>query len=208
MSTLINRVKKIAINSDLSDVEQMLSRQNFNGMPSFTYKIEGGFVGWLGGGSCDQKENLLIMAGEPINGPDILKINDYHDAVRLLPEFDGAFNAVFFDRINRKLVIVSDFLGLQPLYVKSVDKPLVASGNSKTGIMQNINNYCDILNNPRVLKTQYFQFCRTQMKLFLMNVYYRVVKKEFKAAFFYIYHHLKTKAHTAWIKGFFTFGRI
>ncbi|MDA3840163.1 MAG: hypothetical protein PF572_03660 [Patescibacteria group bacterium] len=127
----INSVKKIAISSNLSDVEQMLSRQNFNGMSSFTYKIEGGFVGWLGGISCDQKENLLIMAGEPINGPDILKITDYHAAVRFLPEFDGAFNAVYFDRINRKLVIVSDFLGLQPLYVKNVDDNICIASETK-----------------------------------------------------------------------------
>lgn len=137
MSILINRVKKICIHTELSDVEQMLSRQNFNGMSSFTYKIEGGFVGWLGGDSCDKKGNLLIMAGEPINGPDISKINDYQDAIRLLPEFDGAFNAIYFDRVNHKLVIVSDFLGLQPLYIKKSDKDICFASETKAFGLQN-----------------------------------------------------------------------
>ncbi|MDA3798502.1 MAG: CapA family protein [Kiritimatiellae bacterium] len=95
---------------------------------------------------------------------------------------------------------------VKPTVIGSEDNPLVASGNTNTKIIQNIDNYCDILNNSRALKDQYFQLCRNQMKSFLMGIYYRVAKKEFKAAFFYIHHHLKTKAHTAWIKGFFTFG--
>lgn len=133
----MNRVKKIAISDNISSVLEMLSRQNFTGMVSHTCEIGGLFIGWLGGPSVINTENMLIFAGEPINGPDLSNINNYEDAVRLLPDFDGAFNAFYFDRVNQKFVIVSDFLGLQPLYInKNGGSILLASETKAFGLQK------------------------------------------------------------------------
>lgn len=116
----------------------------------------------------------------------------------------GAYLEVFLEERADGLYKINH--SVKPTVIGSEDIPLVAFGNTNTKIIQNIDNYCDILNKSRALKAQYFQLCRNQMKFFLMGIYYRAAKKEFKATFFYIHHHLKTKAHTTWIKGFFTFG--
>lgn len=67
--------------------------------------------------------NLLAISGVPhdMNGSlkqTLLSIveQDYQHASRSLSDLDGAFAAVFWDNAHRKLVIVTDFLGNQPLY--------------------------------------------------------------------------------------------
>jgi hypothetical protein len=42
---------------------------------------------------------------------------DYRAAARSLSSLDGAFVAVFWDNQHQKLVVVTDFLGMQPLYI-------------------------------------------------------------------------------------------
>jgi len=82
-------MKKIAINSD---VEQMLSRQNFNGSATFTYKIEGGPFGWLGGGSLIKRESTYYGRQSRLTG-QIFTQNKWLSTQWAVPEFDGAFNA-------------------------------------------------------------------------------------------------------------------
>jgi glutamine amidotransferase-like protein/asparagine synthase len=67
--------------------------------------------------------NLLIISGVPIDmhGPieqtlRTVSAGDYHEATRALPALDGAFAGVFWDNQHQKLVVVTDFLGMQPLY--------------------------------------------------------------------------------------------
>ena len=68
-------------------------------------------------------QNILIIAGLPIiiNGNLEQKLNqivelDYQNAAEALTEFDGAFAALYWDQIAGKLIIVTDILGMQPLY--------------------------------------------------------------------------------------------
>ncbi|NEQ74544.1 MAG: hypothetical protein F6K23_16775 [Okeania sp. SIO2C9] len=79
--------------------------------------------------------NQLIIAGIPIitNGNLEQKLNqivelDYQTAAEALTEFDGAFVALYWDQKASKLAIVTDILGMQPLYMARVSgKLLVAS---------------------------------------------------------------------------------
>ena len=68
--------------------------------------------------------NLLIITGVPIaTRGDLdqrlvsLVDGDYRNAARELAELDGAYAALFWDHGVGKLVIVTDILGMQPLYV-------------------------------------------------------------------------------------------
>ena len=68
--------------------------------------------------------NVLAISGVPIDmrldtAGKIKSIvdKDYREAAKILKSFDGAFAALFWDNVNRKLVVVTDFLGYQPLYI-------------------------------------------------------------------------------------------
>ena len=67
--------------------------------------------------------NVLLVSGVPVDLAGDLDHRlsrvvegDYREAARSLPQLDGAFAIVFWDSPNRKLVVVTDFLGMQPLY--------------------------------------------------------------------------------------------
>ncbi len=71
-----------------------------------------------------QGGNVLMVAGVPLDLGGSLDdrlsravAGDYHAAADELQALDGAFAAVFWDAANRKLAIVTDALGLQPLYI-------------------------------------------------------------------------------------------
>ncbi len=67
--------------------------------------------------------NILAISGVPLDmhgslSQTLLSIvsQDYQEAGKSLSGLDGAFAAVFWDNVHHKLVIVTDFLGSQPLY--------------------------------------------------------------------------------------------
>lgn len=68
--------------------------------------------------------NWLMVSGVPISRDENLdkKLHrivtaDYKLASHSLAELDGAFAAVFWDNRHRKMLVVTDFLGMQPLYI-------------------------------------------------------------------------------------------
>ena len=68
--------------------------------------------------------NLLALTGVPIDldGPLDARLDqvlhaDFHQAARSMCELDGAFAGLMWDAQNGKMVVVTDFLGVQPLYM-------------------------------------------------------------------------------------------
>ena len=115
-------------------VERMLIAQSLRkGHRAELFKLQHGAIGRV---ACAEQHsrvplfrraangNLLLLSGVPIhlNAPldhflEMLSSGDYRAAVLGLPILEGAFAAIFWDEQNRKLVVVTDFLGLQPLYI-------------------------------------------------------------------------------------------
>jgi hypothetical protein len=67
--------------------------------------------------------NILAVSGVPLDMHGSLKqtllsivSQDYQRAAKSLSALDGAFAGAFWDNVHHKLVIVTDFLGSQPLY--------------------------------------------------------------------------------------------
>lgn len=61
--------------------------------------------------------NLLVVVGAP--QPTVDQVPDnWSDATRELPDYDGAFSMLYWDREAGKIVIVTDFMGFYPLYFK------------------------------------------------------------------------------------------
>ena len=82
--------------------------------------------------------NLLIITGTPLakNGDinqqlDTIVESDYQNAAQALTKFDGAFAALFWDANARKLAIVTDILGMQPLYMAYVSSCLLLASEIK-----------------------------------------------------------------------------
>lgn len=67
--------------------------------------------------------NILAVSGVPLDMRNPLRqtlpsiaSQDYQEAAKSLSALDGAYAAAFWDCIHHKFVIVTDFLGSQPLY--------------------------------------------------------------------------------------------
>lgn len=80
----------------------------FSSIPHFHQSPEGNILA-LSGVPLDMRSSLMRT---------LLSITsqDYQKAAKSLSGLDGAFAAVFWDNVHHKLVIVTDFLGSQPLY--------------------------------------------------------------------------------------------
>jgi hypothetical protein len=67
--------------------------------------------------------NIVAISGVPLDMHNSLRqtlpsiaSQDYQKAAETLSALDGAYAAAFWDRIHEKFVIVTDFMGSQPLY--------------------------------------------------------------------------------------------
>lgn len=129
-----HRAKKLAIHFGVGasgKVASMLERQNLTGMAASQRDLGFGAIGTLGGGALAPDGNVCFFTGVPINGPDSGQIIDAESAARLFPEWDGAFAGVFWDAQREVLVIATDCLGMQPLYLREGDGELTLVSETK-----------------------------------------------------------------------------
>ncbi len=132
MTTLqASHVKKLAIQVGGNDVDNMLARQNLTGLSADVREIPAGAIGCLGGQALPQQGNALFFTGAPINGPDARDFTDADAAARPFPQFDGAFIGVFWDAQQQILVVATDCLGMQPLYMQETDGTLRLMSETK-----------------------------------------------------------------------------
>ncbi len=101
-------------------VATMLDCQNPDGLPTSQRDFRGGAIGCLGG-ALPAHGNFCFFTGIPINGTDAEDLVDANAAARLFAEYDGAFAGVFWDADREILVLATDCLGMQPLYMR--DEP-------------------------------------------------------------------------------------
>lgn len=111
-------------------VDGMLERQNLGNLPASQRTFSSGAIGCLGCG-LPEESNICFFTGTPINGPDIRSLVDANAAVRLLPEYDGAFAGIFWDAQREVLVVATDCLGMQPLYMRHADGELTLVSETK-----------------------------------------------------------------------------
>lgn len=114
-------------------VQRMLAAQRLRSAQSpHVVGIASGALGWLT--TFDRATaipmvrtaangNVLLVSGVPVDLVGDLDHRlarvaegDYREAAQSLSQLDGAFAIVFWDSAHRKLVVVTDFLGMQPLY--------------------------------------------------------------------------------------------
>lgn len=128
-----HRANKFAIHfgADASRrVRSMLERQNLSGHSVSQRELSSGAIGCLGGAKIPEQGSLLFFTGLPIHGQDIHQIVDTEAAARWLPGYDGAFNGVFWDAQQGVLTVVTDCLGMQPLYMRHTDGELTLASTT------------------------------------------------------------------------------
>jgi len=128
------RAKKLAIHvgaRDAGKIDAMLHRQNLAGMDVHQRDLPWGAIGHLGGCPLPPQGNVCFFTGLPINGPDPTQIVDADAAERLFPQYDGAFTGVFWDAQRKVLMIATDCLGMQPLYLRHGDGELTLVSETK-----------------------------------------------------------------------------
>lgn len=119
-----NRAKKLAIhlgNAASAKVDTMLTRQNLTGHTVNRREVPAGSIGCLGSAELSAQVNMCFFTGAPINGPDIADLVDVESAARLFPLWDGAFAGIFWDAKQQILVVATDCLGMQPLYIREAE---------------------------------------------------------------------------------------
>lgn len=129
-----HRAKKLAIHFGAdarSRVDAMLDRQNLTRMAKSVREVPGGAIGCLGNVSLPPQGNACFFTGLPIHGPDVARLTNADAATRLFPEWDGAFAGLFWDAQRQVLVIATDCLGMQPLYIRQQDGELTLVSETK-----------------------------------------------------------------------------
>ena len=105
----------------------------FDHQSAGTRQVDGGALGYVSAGLpsrlCGWMErehagNHLLVAGVPLppSGPleallDDVVASDHRRAASILETLDGVFAALFWDARHRRLVVVTDAFGIQPLYM-------------------------------------------------------------------------------------------
>ncbi|WEN15370.1 hypothetical protein PY254_01430 [Rhodanobacter sp. AS-Z3] len=125
--------KKLAIHIGAGSALQvgtMLARQNLRNLSVSQRELPSATIGCLGA-ALPLEGNVCFFTGLPIHGPAIRDIVDAESAARLFPQYDGAFTGVFWDAQQQVLVVATDCLGMQPLYVRYADGELTLTTETK-----------------------------------------------------------------------------
>ena len=125
--------KKLAIHfgGDASRrVALMLDRQNPCEFPKSQRDFSGGAIGCLGE-ALPAQGDLCLFTGIPIDGPSLDNVADANAAAALFRLHSGAFAGVFWDADQETLVVATDCLGMQPLYMRNEPGALTFVSDTK-----------------------------------------------------------------------------
>lgn len=131
---MMQRAKKLAIHIGTdapNQVTAMLARQDLTGMTTTMRQLPHGAIGCLGIDELPEQGNICFFTGLPIHevdGPDPV---DADGAIRVFTSCDGAFVGVFWDALRQRLTLVTDCLGMQPLYLRHTDGELTIVSETK-----------------------------------------------------------------------------
>lgn len=113
------RLIKIAISFGEDLTAQMADRQNRLGLTQSRFTFDGVSLAVLGASHENMFENdhgILIVVGLPVGIEPIGDVRSPSDVVDHFQRADGAFTAFYWDKTQGKLTVVTDFMGMQPIY--------------------------------------------------------------------------------------------
>lgn len=126
---------KIAVDTSGQDAERMLARQCRHEASQVSYRM--GAISVAASGPVIRKASdteLLAIIGTPVGHLDSKRIVDATSAADILSNLDGAFAAIYWSGTERKLVVVTDFLGYKPLYLRRTERGIQIAGETKAWV--------------------------------------------------------------------------
>lgn len=125
---------KVAISFGTDRTKDLLHRQNKLGQPTQNLVAESVFVSIVGNSKRlvqEHGQGVLVVTGCPVSCGDFDQVNCANDAIELFTGADGAFAAIYWDKRERSLTVITDFLGVQPLYYSAIDGDLHFASETK-----------------------------------------------------------------------------
>lgn len=134
--------------SNSPGIDRMLAAQALRGSSGHRIlDVLSGRMGFTSTGTPAQRPlffrsdcgNLLLVSGTPfVQGSEDLDqmlrracLNETRDAASILSSLEGAFAALFWDQRARRLTVVTDILGLQPIYIAAKDGAILLATELK-----------------------------------------------------------------------------
>jgi len=122
---------KLAVHIGGRSAAEMLRRQNPAGLPAVAVEMSSGTIAGTANTLRRQDGDVFATIGTPIRPVDPSRITDVRSAEENLPSQDGAFASIYWNEAERKLVVVTDFLGLKPLYLLKRPGELLLASETK-----------------------------------------------------------------------------
>lgn len=122
---------KLAVHIGGRSAAEMLSRQNHAGLQTVAVEMSSGTIAGTTDILRQRDGDVFATIGTPIHPVDPSQIVDVRSAEEKLPSQDGAFASVYWSEAERKLVIVTDFLGLKPFYLAKRPGELLLASETK-----------------------------------------------------------------------------
>ena len=122
---------KLAVHIGGRSAAEMMRRQNLAGLPTVTVEMSSGTIAGATNILRRQDGDVFATVGTPIRPVDPSRIVDVRSAEENLPSQDGAFASIYWNEAERKLVVVTDFLGLKPLYLMKRPGELLLASETK-----------------------------------------------------------------------------
>jgi len=109
----------------------MLARQSRDGADTSSASFASGSIAVSSIQMERRAADFLVTIGTPLRAVSLAQIADSASAARSLAEQDGAFASIFWSDAERRLVVVTDFLGFKPLYMRRTRGRLQLSSDTK-----------------------------------------------------------------------------
>lgn len=121
---------KIAVHIGGKRASSMLARQLRNGPVPEAVHFDFGTIAVAGSTLQESNGDLFVTVGTPLDVPNTLP-SDIGSATHLLKRQNGAFASIYWSAAEKKLLIVTDFLGFKPLYLRRVRGELQIASDTK-----------------------------------------------------------------------------
>jgi len=111
---------KIALASNTIDIHCMIERQNRGSLPVREFSLGLAKAAIIGDATNRLRQNdafTYLITGFPVRIDHNLTIETRDDFLRCFRNAEGAFAAIFYDAVANEILIVTDFLGAQPIYL-------------------------------------------------------------------------------------------
>lgn len=125
---------KVAISFGVDRTKELLRRQNRLGQTTRNLVAENVFFSIAGDSKRlvrEDERGVLVVTGCPVGTSAFNQIACADDVIRIFTEANGAFATIYWDKLERSLTVITDFLGVQPIYYSRFNGEVLIASETK-----------------------------------------------------------------------------